>query len=136
MKVQLSEIIDAIDFTDDNTEYYLDRETGEIVMINDEIMDRSECEELSEQLDEHGFYRLPSQFDIDDYRTMERFISTLSGSAADKLSRAISGRGAFRRFKDMVIDLGLSDQWYKFLDDAHRSVAIRWCEEKDLEWEE
>ena len=26
MKVQLSEIIDAIDFTDDNTEYYLDLE--------------------------------------------------------------------------------------------------------------
>ena len=131
MKVQLSEIIDAVDFTDDNTEYYLDRETGEIIMINDEIMDRSECEELSEQLDEHGFYQLPSQFDIDDYRTMERFISTLTGREADRLSRAIAGRGAFRRFKDEVIELGLSDQ-----DDAHRSIAIRWCEENDLEWEE
>ena len=136
MKVRLSEIIDAIDFTDESTEYFLDKETGEVVMMNEMMMGISEYEEVSEQLDEHGFYRLPGQFDIDDYRTMEMFISTLPGPAANKLSRAISGRGAFRRFKDMVIDLGLSDKWYKFQDDTHRNLAIRWCEENGLKWEE
>jgi hypothetical protein len=33
------------------------------------------------------------------------------------LSVAIQGRGAFRRFKDTVRDLGLSDQWHAFSDE-------------------
>lgn len=136
MKVKLSDIIDAIDFTDQYTEYFLDRETGEVIYVNDMVMTSSEKEEIYDQLDEHGFYRLPDQRDIDDYRTMEEFISGLSGSAADKLSRAISGRGAFRRFKDTVHSLGLSDQWYSFEEDSHKHIAIRWCEEHGLEWEE
>ena len=105
MKVKLSEIIDAIDFTDQYTEYFLDKETGEVVMKNDMVMSSQEKEEIYDQLDEHGFYRLPDQRDIDDYRTMEEFISTLSGSSASRLSSAISGRGAFRRFKDEIIRL-------------------------------
>ena len=103
MKVKLSDIIDAIDFTDQYTEYFLDKETGEVLMVNDMVMSTSEKEEIYDQLDEHGFYRLPAQRDIDDYRSMEDFISELTSPAAEKLSRVISGRGAFRRFKDEII---------------------------------
>ena len=67
MKVKLTDIIDAVDFTDQYTEYFLDRETGEVVMINDMVMSNSEKEEIYDALDEHGFYRLPDQRDIDDY---------------------------------------------------------------------
>lgn len=34
-------------------------------------------------------------------------VYTLSGSARDKLASAIQGKGAFRRFKDTVIRLGI-----------------------------
>lgn len=135
MKVKLSDIIDAIDFTDEYTEYFLDRETGEVLMVNDMVMSTSETEEIYDQLDEHGFYRLPDQRDIDDYRSMVDFISELPSPAADRLSRAISGRGAFRRFKDEIIRLGVEKEWYSFEEDAHKRVAIRWCEENGLEWE-
>jgi hypothetical protein len=66
---------------------------------------------------------------------MESFISTLSGTVADRLSRAISGRGAFRRFKDEIIRLGVEKEWYAFEEDTHKRIAIRWCEENGLEWE-
>ena len=36
------------------------------------------------------------------------------GERADKLECAIQGRGAFRRFKDMVDRMGISQQWYDF----------------------
>ena len=135
MKVKLSDIIDAIDFTDQYTEYFLDKETGEVLMVNDMVMSTSEKEEIYDQLDEHGFYRLPAQRDIDDYRSMEDFISELTSPAAEKLSRVISGRGAFRRFKDEIIRLGVEKEWYAFEEDAHKRIAIRWCEENGLEWE-
>ena len=136
MIIKLSEIIDAIDFTDQFSEYFLDRVTGEVIQVNDMIMTSKEKEEIYDRLDEHGFYRLPDSRDIDDYRTMESFIFTLTGAVADRLSNAISGRGAFRRFKDTIRSMGLEDQWYEYQEAAHRNLAIRWCETNDLEWEE
>ena len=135
MKVKLSDIIDAIDFTDQYTEYFLDSETGEVLMVNDMVMSSSEKETIYDQLDEHGFYRLPDQRDIDDYRSMEEFISELPSPAAERLSRAISGRGAFRRFKDEIMNLGVEKEWYDFEENAHKRIAIRWCEKNGLEWE-
>ena len=136
MKVKLSDIIDAIDFTDRNSEYFLDKETGEIVYINLMVMTCSECDEAYDRLDEHGFYRLPTSFDINDYGLMEEFTAGLPERPRAMPSSAIRGRGAFSRFKDGVRRLGLEQAWCDFQDDAHRRVAIRWCEENGIEYEE
>lgn len=59
------------------------------------------------------------------YRDMEWFIGDLDDPAlADRLARAISGRGAFRRFKDMLSEHpGLMTRWHAFSDDRHRGRA-------------
>ena len=135
MKVKLEDIIEAIEFTSDDIEYFLDQETGEIVMISDMTMTSEEKEAACEALDEHGFYRLPTQWELRDYDTMEAFVDNLSGLAQERLATAISGRGAFRRFKDEVRRLGLEDEWYAWHDDAYRRKAIEWCEENGIEYE-
>ncbi len=84
--------------------------------------------------DEHGFFRLPTQEDLRDYDIMEAFVDTLSGAAQERLAIAISGRGAFRRFKDEVRRLGLEAQWYAWHDDAYRRKAIEWCEGPQACW--
>ena len=99
-------------------------------------MTQEEQEEVYDRLDEHGFYRLPTSFDIRDYDIMEDFIDTLSGSNHDRLASAIQGKGAFRRFKDAVIRLGIDKQWYDFQADAYKRKAARWCEDNDIEYEE
>ena len=86
--------------------------------------------------DRDGFYRLPTSFDIRDYDIMEDFVETLSGAAHDRLDSAILGRGAFRRFKDTVYDLGIDQQWYDFQAAAYKRKAARWCEENGIEYEE
>lgn len=77
MKIKLEDIIFAIETTDQYTENFLDAETGKIEWINDMTMSSSEKEEVYERLDEHGFYRLPTNSDIQDYDIMEDFISGL-----------------------------------------------------------
>lgn len=136
VKVKLSDIIDAIEMTDQYSEDFLDRETGEIVRISDMTMSIDEQEEACELLDAHGFYRLPSSFDIREYDIMKDFVYSLPESQQSRLARAISGRGAFRRFKDMIHQLGLADRWYEYQASAYRKKAIRWCEENGLEYEE
>lgn len=136
MKVKLTDIIDAIEMTNESSEYFLDMETGEIVWIDDWAMDQEEAEEISERLDEHGFCRLPTENDIHEYSIMEEFVDTLSGSAYNRLSRAIRGRGAFRRFKDDIIEMGIEQDWYDFLSAAYKHIAIEWCEENNIEYDE
>lgn len=64
----------------------------------------------------------------DGYRDMERFIEDLDDSDfADRLARAISGRGAFRRFKDRLSDRPeLMTSWYAFSNDRQRGRARSW----------
>ncbi|GFH41994.1 hypothetical protein Hs30E_05450 [Lactococcus hodotermopsidis] len=47
----------------------------------------------------------------------------------------ISGRGAFRHFKDKVNLLGIEEKWYAFRDQAYREIAIQWCKENHLSYE-
>ena len=135
MKVKLSDIIDAMDVTDSYTENFLDAETGVIEFINDMVMGQEEKEEIYDRLDEHGFYRLPTSFDLRDYDIMEDFIAGMPESVQGRMYDAIQGRGAFRRFKDMVIDMGIEKQWYDFHDEVYRQKAAQWCEENGIEYE-
>ena len=136
MKVKLSDIIDAIEMMDQYSEYFLDKETGEIEWVSDMTMTQEEQEEIYDRLDVHGFYRLPTSFDIRDYDIMENFVNTLSGSTYDRLASAMHGKGAFRRFKDTVNHLVIAQEWYDFQAAAYKQKAARWCEENGIEYEE
>jgi hypothetical protein len=59
----------------------------------------------------------------DGYRDMELFIGTVRDSGrADRLEIAISGRGAFRRFKDVLARWpGELDRWYAFSAEHDRT---------------
>ena len=46
MKVKLSDIIGAIEMTDQDSDYFLDKETGEILWSNSEVMENEELEEI------------------------------------------------------------------------------------------
>ena len=127
MKAKLSDIIEAIEFTDQYSHYFLDKTTGEVVLVSDMGMTAKEQEEVYDTLDEHGFYRLPKQRDLNDYRTMKDFIDSLSpGMARDRLGRAIEGPGAFRRFKDEVRRLRIEDLWYSYEADATEENGIEY----------
>jgi len=62
------------------------------------------------------------------YRDMEWFISDIDDpDVADRLSIAITGRGAFRRFKDVLSRWpDLMERWYGFADDRQRGRARAW----------
>jgi len=136
LKVKLEQIIDALEFMDRYSEYFLDLETGEIEWVSDMTMTYQEKEEIYEKLDEHGFVRLPDSFDLNEYSMMEDFASALSGKERSALLGAIKGKGAFRRFKDRAQDLCLIEEWYEFKEKAIKRAAASWCTDHDIEYEE
>lgn len=137
MKIKLQQVIDAIEEADQNWTGFYDSQTGETVWLGDSFFDEDyeEKEELIET-SEGRFYRFPSQFDIHEYSIMEDFVDDLpDGRARNKLMNAISGRGAFRRFKDAICDYGIEQQWYDYQAKAYRRIAVRWCQENGFEYE-
>ncbi len=78
-----------------------------------------------------GWLRVESQGSRPGYRDMEWFIGGLDNpDAADRLSIAISGRGAFRRFKDVLARWpDLFDRWSDFSEDRRRGRARAWLAE-------
>ena len=116
--------------------YIYSKETGEIIWINSEVMDNDELEEIDNYLEEHDCCHLPSSYEINNYSIMEAFTDTRSGEEFDKLARALKGRGAFRRFKDTVNWLGIDQEWYDFQDNEYKRIAIKWCENNNIEYEE
>ena len=68
------------------------------------------------------------------YRDMSQFVAAVHHRrAADLLDRAISGRGAFRRFKDTLFEFPeLRDQWFRYRSARTRRRALSWLADQDL----
>lgn len=139
MKVKLDEVIEAMEFAGMESEYYYDTSSEEILLVFDGMVNGEDNPELIEEI-ENGFIEdfipLPGQYDIHEYGLMEEFIDTLpEGRKKNILEEAIIGRGAFRRFKDALYDLGIEKQWYQYHDRAYEKIAREWCEKNGIEIE-
>lgn len=139
MKVKLDDVLEALEFSDGETEYYYHKKTERIVFYMDEVLTGEDLSELKKDIDENfeDYISLPTQYEIDEYAMMEKFIWSLpAGSLQDRLEYAIQGRGAFRRFKDLVYELDLEDGWFNFRDAEYVALAKEWCRDNGIEWEE
>ncbi len=66
---------------------------------------------------------------------MDRFIGTLDDNdLQDRLWRAIRGRGAFRRFKDLIVrHPNVQELWYAYQDARAKERLLRWLDAHDIE---
>lgn len=134
MKVKLSEVIDALEFANNEIEYYYNPDTEEIFMSNiGDFKDLSE-DKLDELFEKS--IMLPTRYDINEYGMMEDFIETIENiRLQNRLYISLNGSGAFRRFKDTCINFDIINDWYKFRDERYRKLAINWCKENNIEFE-
>ena len=104
---------------------YIDLRTGEV--WNDGAVDPMLVgEDVAIDVDEEPdrwlrFERIGSR---DGWRDMAAFVEQQRDEALrERLERAIEGKGAFRRFRDLVHDEDLADQWYAFSTDRQLGRA-------------
>lgn len=81
MTVKLKDIIDALEMTGDASEAFLNMRTGVIDWIG-EYVDEEDQEEVSDRLDEDGFVRLPTQYDIHEYSIMHHIEASVVSDPA------------------------------------------------------
>lgn len=79
------------------------------------------------------FVELPDRDEIDEYEMMERFACEYDDQRTSaELLRSIKGNGAFRRFKNAILDLGIEQKWYDFRAEELESLAVEWLEREKI----
>jgi hypothetical protein len=81
------------------------------------------------------FIRVPQADSREGYEDMETFIETVTNERlAERLARAIRGRGAFRYFKDVLLDFPKErERWFAFRDARQRERVLEWLESEGFE---
>lgn len=134
MRAKLSEVIDALEFTNDEIEYYYNPDNREIFMSNIGEFENLNEDELDELFEKS--IMLPTRYDINEYEMMEDFAETIKDTRLqNQLYISLNGSGAFRRFKDTCINYDMIDDWYKFRDERYKELAINWCKDNNIEFE-
>lgn len=148
LPVKLQDVIDALEMATDSTSYFLDRRTGEIEMITDDVWSAAENDDLISEYPEwqrelvlkareirstDHFIELPDKFEIDSYEMMEQFCREHPNERIrERLSDAIKGKGAFRRFNDLISNLGIQDEWNRFEHQWFEDMAVEWLEAEGI----
>lgn len=139
MWINLKTVIDEIERASDNCMSFYDVEEKKTVYLWDEPFDREENERLAEQIEEapDRYLRFPTKYEIHEYRMIRDFVSALpEGDARRELAFAIQGKGAFRRFRQGILYHRIEKQWFEYRDRAFRELAIAWCKENGLEYDQ
>lgn len=129
MKVKLQDVLMALEDADnDEIRYSYCVNKEKIVYFSDCLYNEDEYDEDDDYID------LPDSYHINEYRMMENFVYSLpKGKNQTILYNAIQGRGAFRRFKDKLYEIGMANVWYKYRDQQYKEIALEWCEENNIE---
>ena len=131
LKVNLDELCSAMDDSSYEHDYYLDLETGEILFISD-YMDNAENDNLRDRIDEdtERYEQIPKAESHEGYEDMEDFIATVEDERlVELLEVAIEGKGAFRRFKNVLARYPEEgERWFRFKDDKIKERALEWLE--------
>jgi hypothetical protein len=133
-------IIDLIDAFQDysGVEHFFDKEDQEVTCITEILSD--EEVKLLERIDRQPdrYIPIPQEDPKEAYDDMPVFIETLKNDALkEKLFIAITGPGAFRRFKDVLLDYpDEREAWFKFKKDRTKKRVFTWIESNSIKIED
>ena len=150
-RVKLDELIDGLESQSDESNSFLNKKTGEAVLVTDYAMRAAEDDKPLEDLPdwerelvtiareilaETGEYiPLPTKFDIHEYSIMEQFCLSLDDpEMCNIFCDLIRGGGAFRRLKDAIHEYDIADEWYSRRNNALKEIAIEWSRENNIEF--
>jgi len=104
---------------------YLQLGTGEVLRVVDGIADPEMHARIAADT---NYMRIDPVSSREQYRWMERFIQMLDeGDLRDRLSAAIDGKGAFRRFKDVLMAHAPErERWFAFRSERLRVFMEAW----------
>jgi hypothetical protein len=120
LNIDIEELCGAMEYSSYEYEYYLDLDKGAILFLS-EYMDDEETRKVKDKIKEDfdRYERIPKAESHEGYEDIVDFIATVKDEhLAELLEVAINGKGAFRRFKDILLNYPEErERWFRFKDD-------------------
>jgi hypothetical protein len=104
---------------------YLHLTTGEVMRVVDGVADPQMHVRIASDA---NYLRIEPVSSREQYRWMERFIPMVEAvDLRNKLTQAIDGKGAFRRFKDVLMSFADDrERWFAFRSERLRAFMEAW----------
>jgi hypothetical protein len=104
---------------------YLHVPTGDVLRIVDGVADPQMHARIASDT---SYLRIEPVSSREQYRWMERYIPMVEDAELqERLTRAIDGKGAFRRFKDVLMSYGPErERWFAFRSERLRIFMEAW----------
>ena len=136
LPVDLVELCLALDSGPGDLAWYLDVQTGEVVLVNSEY-DPAEMEPSLEDIEKapERFICVPTAESDSTYGDMQAFLEALEDpTLKESLQLALSGPGSFRRFKAVLGHVPEQrKKWLEFKNARLRERAREWLGTLDIE---
>jgi hypothetical protein len=117
-KIDFEELSWALEDNSGENSYFLDTKTGEVIRISESYGDDELTKADKRRVARGGrrYARIESIPSWESYSIMEGFAGTIEDAGLrEKLGIALDGRGAFRRFKNVLLDYPKErEEWFKF----------------------
>lgn len=111
---------------------YLHLETGEVVRIVDGVADPAMHQRI---MNDSTYLQVDPVSSREQYRWMERFIATVEElDLRHRLMASIDGKGAFRRFKDVLMGYPVErERWFAFRSERLKACMEAWLQAHGIE---
>ncbi|MDU3724735.1 UPF0158 family protein [Clostridium celatum] len=155
MKVNLSDLIECIEFEGELLSHYYNKKTGVIIYKEDSSTSSYKAEDIKnlESFEEwerelivslndlkenpSDYIQLPNKDEIDEYGMMEMFCNTLENKELEqKILGEVNGKDKFRELREAIQNNGLMNEWYDYRENAEKQLAIKWCKDNAIEYTE
>jgi hypothetical protein len=111
---------------------YLHLSTGEVMRVVDGVADPVTHTRI---VSDSNYRRVEPVSSREQYRWMERFIATVEeGPLRQRLLQSIDGKGAFRRFKDVLMSFPVDrERWFAFRSERLKMCMEGWLDAQGIE---
>lgn len=132
----LGELIDA--YLDNSIErpYYLDFQTGQVVIDWDESYTGEPGIDWEDEANEERYVDVPKITSDEAYYVRVQFAKRTESDPELKLFDALEGYKPFRRFKDVLYELDLWDEWNRFERQYAEEQIKLWMERFELSYDQ
>lgn len=143
MKVELNDVIEAIEFEGELLTHFYNKKTGVIMYVEDsstatykaEDIERiNDFEEWEQELikslydlkeNPNNYIQLPDQNQLDEYKMMVEFCKTIDD---------IEIKNNLRELKEEIERKGHLSDWYDYREELEYNIAKNWCEKNNIEY--
>jgi hypothetical protein len=123
----------AVERNSPDTDSYLDLSTGRVITITSGDPEATLNRQLvSENI--RNYLRVEPASSREQYRWMEKFVGSVSDEALrERLIISIDGKGAFRRFKDVLLAYPAErERWFSYRAELLHWHIQQWLEQYDI----